>query len=328
MSRKVNNTLVGLFVLLGISLIVVCVMLFGSSAFSMRKTEFICFFEDSVNGLESGARVKFKGVTIGEVHRVLLRVPGQAADDNAIPVLLKIDGDRPGTRDFVAYLSNPDNQQAMRESGLRARLQSQSLLTGLLYVELDIHPGTPAKYHQSDAAGGLPEIPTLASDFGALVRALTRTTEQLSKIRFSEMGEKADRILGQVENGVAAMDFKALNKRLLDLAESANGILNAPETRSLAGNLNATLESTRKLAEKFTPLAPELSQTCATARDTLSQLNHLAESLRAHAAPGAALPAQMDETLRQISAAAEAVRSLAAYLERRPETLLRGKADL
>ncbi|MDR2845273.1 MAG: MlaD family protein [Puniceicoccales bacterium] len=329
MSRNASTPLIGAFVLGAVLLVAITIGLFGAGTFSANKATFICYFEDSENGLETGAPVKCKGVTIGKVSRVLLHSRFQSDDDNAVPVVLEIDGNLLSARGVTEYFSGLADAPSAQEKSLRARLQQQSLLTGLLYIELDFNPGSPAKYHKKDPAAGPVEIPTLASNLGALVRAVTQTVEQLSHIQFAAMGEKADRILAQIENGFAAIDFKTLNKNLLELTANANALLNDPQTRKLSENLNATLASAQHFAVhlegRVDPLAADIATTTAEARRTLEQLNRVAENLQKISHPQTGVSPQLNETLRQISSAADAVRTLAAYLERRPETLLRGK---
>jgi paraquat-inducible protein B len=331
MSRHASTPLIGAFVLGAVLLVAITIGLFGAGTFSSNKATFICFFEDSVNGLESGAPVKCKGVTIGKVSRVLLHSQFQPEDDNAVPVVLEIDGNLLSARGVAEHFSALATATTAQDKSLRARLQQQSLLTGLLYIELDFNPGSPAKYHKKDPASGPVEIPTLASNLGALVRAVTQTVEQLSHIQFVSMSEKADRILAQVENGFAAIDFKTLNKNLTELTANANALLNDPQTKKLSENLNATLASaqhfTVRLEGRVDPLASDIAKTTEEARRTLEQLNRVAENLQKISHPQTGVSPQLNETLRQISSAAEAVRALAAYLERRPETLLRGKPD-
>jgi paraquat-inducible protein B len=329
MTRHASTPLIGAFVLGAALLVAITIGLFGAGTFSANKATFVCFFEDSVNGLETGAPVKCKGVTIGKISRVLLHSQFQSDVDNSVPVILEIDGNLLSARGVAEQFSALAKASSAQKTTLRARLQQQSLLTGLLYIELDFLPDTPAIYHKSDPASGPVEIPTLASNLGALVRAVTQTVEQLSRIQFAAMGEKADRILAQVENGFAAIDFKTLNKNLTELTANANALLNDPQTRKLSENLNATLAAAQSVAVRLEgrvdPLAADIAKTAEEARRTLEQLNRVAENLQKFSHPETGVTPQLNETLRQISGAAEAVRVLAAYLERRPDTLLRGK---
>jgi paraquat-inducible protein B len=336
MSRRINPSVIGAFVLGGIALFVLAVALFGSGVFDSQKTRFICFFDDSVNGLDSGSAVKFKGVTIGKVAGVLLRAESQAAGDNAIPVIVEIDEKLLSAHGIGPHIAVLTEQAAATERGLRARLQQQSLITGMLFIELDFFPGTKPRFHKDPNAGGLREIPTLPSDFGALVKSLTRTLEQVSQINFAGLAQKTDRILAQLETGIAALDLKGINQGALDVAAAATALLADEQTRRLPANANATLDSIRDLSKKLgdtatklgdtaTPLAGEVSQTAAEARRTLAEINRAVENLRILLSPETGIRSTLDDTLQSISAAAAAVRSLADQLSRRPEALLFGK---
>jgi paraquat-inducible protein B len=79
MRRSANMTLIGAFVAGGILLIITAVILLGAGSFTGSKPEAIAYFEDSVSGLDIGAPVKFRGVTIGKVSQVLLHTSGQSA---------------------------------------------------------------------------------------------------------------------------------------------------------------------------------------------------------------------------------------------------------
>src|SRR5437867_9289139 len=86
-----------------------------------------------VNGLDKGAPVKFRGVPIGTVTDVRLKLPPQPADDQRIPVLMEIDEDR--MRELGESRAVASNQAMVSDliaQGLRAQLELQSLITGVL----------------------------------------------------------------------------------------------------------------------------------------------------------------------------------------------------
>ena len=85
-----NPKIIGAFVSLMLGLIVAMVMYFGTANFLNRSTHFILFFDQSVNGLQIGSAVKFRGVPVGEVKRIMIRAEGQREDSTAIPVIIEI----------------------------------------------------------------------------------------------------------------------------------------------------------------------------------------------------------------------------------------------
>ncbi|HQU09329.1 MAG TPA: MlaD family protein, partial [Opitutales bacterium] len=90
MSKKANPSIIGLFVLGAIVLGVVAILFFGSTNIFTPKEDFVIYFEESVNGLEIGAPVKFKGVPIGEVTGILISFNDQHTNAY-IPVMIEID---------------------------------------------------------------------------------------------------------------------------------------------------------------------------------------------------------------------------------------------
>ena len=129
MSRRANPTLVGAFVLGAGVLAVIgdhaCSARAGCSA---RRIPSCCYFEGSVHGLNPGAPVKFKGVEIGSVKRIMVRFE-QTAGDVTIPVFLEVDADKFERAGVEAEL-RPEAIKTAIDQGLRARLESESLVTG------------------------------------------------------------------------------------------------------------------------------------------------------------------------------------------------------
>ena len=72
--RRLNPTAIGAFVIGAIAIAVASIVLFGSGRwFGGDRVALVCFFEDAVDGMQIGSKVKLKGVPIGEVKRILLR---------------------------------------------------------------------------------------------------------------------------------------------------------------------------------------------------------------------------------------------------------------
>jgi paraquat-inducible protein B len=139
MSARANPTAIGIFVTGATALAVLALLVFGSGRIFRRQETFIIYFNESVNNLSDGSPVKFKGVQIGQVRRITLRY-NQATDSSSVPVLIDIDLSR--LRNNLGVEINLADEQVFDEQvrlGLRAKLQMQSLLTGLLYIDLDIY---------------------------------------------------------------------------------------------------------------------------------------------------------------------------------------------
>ena len=125
-----------------------------------KKIKFIVFFDSSVRGLNRGAPVEFKGIKVGSVLDIRLEFD---AEDSSfrIPVLIEIEPQRIIEKGSPETESSYVTLNRLVERGLRARLQTGSLLTSQLYVELDMHPDTEIKL--SGEQMPFPELPTLAT---------------------------------------------------------------------------------------------------------------------------------------------------------------------
>src|SRR5262245_62087153 len=107
MSKKTNTAAIGLFIVTGLALGIAGLLLFSSSKLFSKTLDVIVYFNGSLSGLKEGAPVKYRGVTVGSVKRVMVRF-NQATDDFAMPVICEIEeklvrqrlGE--GTAEFVA----------------------------------------------------------------------------------------------------------------------------------------------------------------------------------------------------------------------------------
>ena len=74
MSKKANPTIIGVFVIGALILVVAGTLTFGSGKLFSEKRPYVLFFDEPINGLSVGAPVKFRGVTIGAVTDIKLRL--------------------------------------------------------------------------------------------------------------------------------------------------------------------------------------------------------------------------------------------------------------
>ncbi len=185
MSKQVNKSLIGGFVVGAIALTVVALAIFGSGEFFKSRPKFVMYFDTSVKGLNVGSPVNFKGVPIGAVTGVQLQL--NVKDLNVkIPVFVELYPERisviGGERDIK-------NVSRMIEKGLRAQLKMQSLITGQLMIELDFYNNKPAVYAGD---GKIAEIPTIPSS----IEELTRT---LANVPFDKIAEKLTKSIEGIE---------------------------------------------------------------------------------------------------------------------------------
>ena len=329
MRRTANKSLIGAFVVGGIILFIAAFVLLGAGSFSGVKPNALAYFQDSVSGLDIGAPVKFRGVTIGKVSQVLLRTANQSPSDYSIPVVMEFTPDLLTRRGLDQALIDKSGLRISIEKGLRAKLQQQSVITGVLYVELDYFPDTPYKLH--DTRGEQPEIPTLPSNLGALTKAVSQTLEQLSRVDFVSITKKVDSILTRIDQGASQIEFAKINNNLVKASDNIARITSDPAINKAIADFSAAMQSVDELVKRFNskvdPVAEDIQSMATTGRKALDRLNEAAENVRALTKAGSPTRRELDAALADISEAAAGIRSLADFLERNPETIIQGRSS-
>jgi paraquat-inducible protein B len=138
-SKKINTISIGVFIVTGLALGVGGLLLFSSSKLFTKTRDVVVYFDDSLNGLNEGAPVKYRGVTVGSVKRVMVRY-NQATNDYAMPVIIEFQEKL--LRERLGEPADIFNEEALDmrvKKGLRASLQTESLVTGVLYVDMRPH---------------------------------------------------------------------------------------------------------------------------------------------------------------------------------------------
>ncbi|TMA45046.1 MAG: MCE family protein [Deltaproteobacteria bacterium] len=303
MGKKANPAIIGAFVIGAVALAVVAVTVWGSGKLFRRQYPCVCYFPGSVNGLSAGAPVKFRGVQIGEVSDVRL-LYAQTRGSPRIPVFLKIDNERMRGLGSKRELSL-ELLRELIDQGLRARLQTQSIVTGVLYVEFDLLPGTPVEMMQEPDAG-YPEIPTLPTPLAEATKTVSDVLAQLKKVDFKGLG-------------VAAREAVDGVNRLVSNPRMTAAIDGLPDAIAAARRLLADLD------ERTAPLGDGVRNVSADTRQTLASLRATLEAIQAMVAPDAPLSVGLTETVTDLSRAARAVGDLADFLERNPSAVVFGQ---
>jgi paraquat-inducible protein B len=302
----------------GLALIVVAIVIFGSGQFFSSRQEFVCLFAGDLNGLKVGAPVKFRGVQIGSVTAVRLRVPGQpkiteaAAKYAALPVFIEIDQNQITDLGGGLNLANEDVLRALIAHGLRAQLATESLLTGLLYVDLDLHGETQPRFVLPPSSQ-YREIPTVPTSF-----------EQIQQKAFQALA-KLDEI-----------DFGGLINSLTDAAKATRDLVASGQLRGAIVQLKQTAAGmqvamasvgrmTDRLDARLGPLVGSLKKTSDQATLTLAAARTSLIDLSGTLEPDSPLGYQLIHALENMSEASQAVTTLADYLQRNPGALVRGR---
>ncbi len=318
MAKRVSSAAIGGFVAASFTLIVLAIVVVGSGKLFQKPTRFVCMFPGDVNGLRIGAPVKVKGVQVGTVEEIkLLLSPSQGRVRPGIkgfyiPVIIGIDRSTlvqmGGTGEALTF----SGYEQMIARGLRAQLNTESFLTGLLYVDLDVHPGPPS-FVLLPNQGELREIPTVPTQLEAIQKQATEAIAKLDKLDLNRLVNSATGAADSIGQLAGNPDLKAT---LASLKETMP-------------NLNQTITETRTtladIKKKLIPLAESLQTSSTAANDTMKDTRQTLVELQAILEPDSPLSVHLNEALDQLGDTTRSVGALTDYLQRNPSALVRGK---
>ena len=322
MSKKANPTLIGIFIVTGVLLCVAGVFLFTTTRIFSRSWDNIVYFSGSLNGLREGAPVKYRGVTIGSVKRVMIHF-NQHTNDYVMPVILELEEDllRGRWEEHIGSFSSTENLNSAIRQGLRASLKAESFVTGVLYVELDIDPNAPPPvFHQLKPI--YPEIPTRSTDIQQLM-------ENLASVDFKGIESKLSQLITNVDTALASLKLGDLSAGITNVLVSFNRFASSPELTNTLVSVQKTMTEYQKLGAKLNdrvnPLADGATNALTQVNQTLGQLREAVQDLNSTLAPDAPLHRDLLLALEQISGAANSISALADFLERYPNALITGR---
>ena len=328
MSTKANPTTIGLFFTIGMALGVAGLLIFSSRSLFHPQQKDILYFNASLKGLSPGAPVKFRGVTIGSVVEILIR-HNQASNDFSMPVVIALDKNLAQSKsDDLLQIGNQSKLEQLLHQGFRGRLEAESLVTGVLYVGLEMVPNAPPPvFHQIKPE--YHEIPTLPSEVEQLMANLTHLLGDLAHLDVRRLSEKLNSVLTRADTSLSQLNIPQINAGVTNLLAAANNfVANSNLTNSFAA-LRQTLDHADALLKRIDglvdPLANSVTNTLYDAQNTLADVRVLVRNVSDLLGPDSAIPPDLKQTLEELSNVCRAVADLAEFLQRNPNALLTGK---
>ena len=319
--KATNPTALGMFLVFGLALGVAGVLIFSSGHLFHHQQKSILYFDGSLKGLNPGAPVKFRGVTIGKVDQILIH-HNQSSDDFAMPVIVAIDNKLLQSRSDKAL---PISSQAyLNENirrGFRGRLDAESLVTGVLYISLDIIPDAPPPvFHQ--ASPRYMEIPTIPSQ-------VQRLMDHLEQLDLPGISAKLSSLLSRLDTSLGSLDLPQINAGVTNLLGAANQLLATPDLTNSVVALRRTLNRAETLLARIDgrvdPLVDNVTNTLFEAQKTLGDVRHAAQNLSDLLGPDNSFGSDLTQALQQLGNAGRSVADLAEFLQRNPNALLAGR---
>ena len=234
----------------------------------VRKTRWLLHFEGSVRGLSVGAPVKFKGITIGEVLDLKLEFDNDAIAFR-IPVEIEIEPERIAMTGKQT-IDRKRGNEILVEKGLRARLKQGNLLTGQLFIDLDMYPDEPPR--KIVYGGKYPELPTIPTPIEEITRGITKIVEKLEKLPLEQIGKDLRDTLAHLNKAA---------EQLLNLMQNLDEKV-APAATATLERSQTTLIKLDRLLSAESPTGYELKRALSELADAARNISVLADYLGRH----------------------------------------------
>ena len=329
MAKEVSKTVIGAFVVSAIALIVIGVVIFGSGRFFQKTNKYVLFFDGSVKGLSEGSPVMWRGVKIGSVTEITIYIDPDTMSTQ-IPIIIEVEPDRFYMKGMPVKKREPDRNVAkLIELGLRAKLAMQSIVTGQLMIELDLHPESSARLVGSDFP--YPEVPTIPT-------TLQQIAETINELPVRKMFKKLEDAIENVSNVLGDPVVKEMAASAKGVVENANRLIKNTDklvikvnrqVEPLVDSITGTADDAQRLFQNVDrhvePVTVKIGQAFDAAEVALVEARKTLQGIDAYTAEDSPLRYRINTALEELVKATRSLRILSDYLEQYPDSLLRGK---
>lgn len=218
---------VGLFVVLGMAVVVVFILWLGLMQYFQEGRKYVAFFDESVQGLSKDSAVKYRGVDIGRVDDIRV-----APDGRLVQIIL-------------------DLRQPLRDNeDIFAQIKGVGI-TGIMFVELEHTPeGQIIEPPELSFEPQHPVIPTMPSDIKQLLTDAYDIMDELKQIDFNRMAEDVSQTLAHVNQTLEDAQVREVSRKIQQTLASAEELIAADKWRPIRQNLESATRNLNRLIRK------------------------------------------------------------------------------
>lgn len=318
MSAKANYFKLGMFIIGAVVLGIAAILVLGAGRLFQKNLIIETYLDQSVQGIEVGSKVKYRGVSIGNVKKIGFTRDHYSGGKTGLTthsyVLVEIEvTSLPFVKASVGDIDRSLPQEVRH--GLRTRLTSQGV-TGTSYIEIDYLD--PEKYPPLpiDWTPDHPYIPSAPSAFSRIVSSAEELFGQLERIDFNRMAgnierliQVLDRKLNELPVGVLSTNAVALLAEARDSNQHLLKLLERPELDAILKDASGAFAGLRRAAD-----SPALTNSVVQLQKTLRRLDQLV----------AGQDHNLDVALDNLRALTENLRELSENAKRFPAQLFFG----
>lgn len=335
MSDTTNHFKLGLFIIIGSLLVIATAIILGAGAFWREDTlPAETYFNESVQGLDVGAPVKFRGVQIGRVKSIgfIYQRYKDPTGSTGRYVLVTMELSERTMEDFLNEREVETTIPKLVDQGLRVRMTTQGL-TGVGYLEVNFfdpknNPELPLSWVPETVY--IPSAPSTLSRLESALDSIAQLFKKLEGTDFQSLVNTIDEFMKNLDRALQEADVKTLGElvaqnlsELRAILTRVNDLVNAPQADTLIPDASASAAAARRILEDN---EADLHRVVANARDAATKFDSAATSLDKFLSnPNLQKGAdELPETLKNVEEASREIHRAAVQLKR----LLRSLDDL
>lgn len=320
MAAPTNHFKLGLFVILSFAAVVVAGIALGSEALKKDTTKYHTYFNESVQGLDVGAPVKFRGVTIGSVSAIEI-----APDHRHVDVVEELD-----VKDIKRLgLAEKDTGGPLKHTkfhippDLRAQLGSQGV-TGVKFISIDFFdPATnpPPQLPFTPRENYIPASPSLMKNLeDTITKAMDKLPELVDAV--VAITSRVDRMVAQLEKDDVTGQATATIKHADQVLANLNGAITHLDQANLGGKTAETMEDVHVAVNKLNAVLDRVDGE----NGLIASFTKTSDAFGSLGRGANGTNRELESTLREVREAAESIRVLTDAMERDPDMFLKGRA--
>jgi paraquat-inducible protein B len=326
MAKKGSLFAIGVFVTSALALFVVALIILLRGSFFSNMTSVVFYFNGSLNGLDIGSAVKFKGVHIGNVKAI--DIVYDSEEGVTTPVVAEIDTNifSPLTQ-LLSKGEYDQFYQVQTMNGLAAKLSMESFVTGKLFVELDYYRPSKLRFYGKNRTN-LPQIPTIASEVEKFIASADHVLKQFGQIDFKNISTRLVSILSNLDEQLQDVSFGEVFHDVSKAATSIQDFFHLDNMRTLIERLSVIITDVQQFLSSVSTVMDQFGVSFGIAADGVYRASEQFKDTCGHISkvvgPQSDFRESAKDFLLQATKAVQSLRYFLDLLNKTPNALFAG----
>jgi paraquat-inducible protein B len=319
MSRDQSHYKLGLFVILSATAAVLAGVLLGAAGLRKETVRYHSYFNESVQGLDVGSPVKFRGVTIGSVFDIAI-----APDHRMVDVVSELDTKEVKRMGLTEAGAKHGSVRFAIPPDLRAQLGSQGI-TGVKFIAIDFFDvrGNPAPNlpFATPPQHYIPAAPSMMKNLeDSITKAMDRLPEMVDAV--VTIMARVDRLLATLEKDDVSGKAASTLLQADVIMKTLHAAIARVDKQNIGGKAATTITELSVAVNKMNAVLDRLSSD----KGLLASAERATEAFGDMGRSGRGTQRDFEAMLREVAEAAQAIHALVDALDRDPDMLLKGKS--